>query len=286
MTSGAAEQPPESQPGAAGPDEPAPAEPQPDATGEVAVGEGTGREPADGPTGPGGQELGRVERPAAEQYRGRRRLLLAPLALLPPGDADDNESEGHTIYRRYWEQAETQIDALAVGLGGLHRIYHESLVEGGAAGLSYLQMAYRQGHDMIQAHCQAGAALEATESLELLTETLDLQRCLMLPFTNDQVAARLQEWLGESVRSRYQYIAARIDESLQPDETGLLLINERHQVQFPSDIEVFYIAPPALDEYRRWLQNWAARQERAGAEAVENGGEGDNQADESEAPAY
>ena len=46
------------------------------------------------------------------------------------------------------------------------------------------------------------------------------------------------------------------------DETGLLLINERHQVQFPADIEVIYIAPPALDEFRRWLQNWTEQLQR------------------------
>ena len=40
-------------------------------------------------------------------------------------------------------------------------------------------------------------------------------------------------------------------------------MSERHQVQFPEDIEVFYIAPPALDEFRRWLQNWIAEQQSA-----------------------
>jgi hypothetical protein len=44
------------------------------------------------------------------------------------------------------------------------------------------------------------------------------------------------------------------------------LISERHQVQFPADIEVFYVAPPALDEFRRWLQNWMAQQRREHSE--------------------
>ena len=39
------------------------------------------------------------------------------------------------------------------------------------------------------------------------------------------------------------------------------MISDRHQVQFPGDIEVFYVAPPALDEFRRWMQNWLARQQ-------------------------
>ena len=219
---------------------------------------------------PGPQALGQVERPPADQFQGKRRLLLLPLMFAPPG-ADGEDSDGQAIYQRYWEQARTQVDALAVGLGGLHHIYHESLVEGGEEGLAYLQMADAQACAMIQVRCQAGATLEATESIDLITETIDLQRCLMIPFTSDRVAARIQEWYAEANRSRYDYIAQRIQDTLQADETGLLLINERHQVQFPTEIEVFYIAPPALDEYRRWVQNWAERQQRAAEEMMAQG---------------
>ena len=151
---------------------------------------------------------------------------------------------------------------MAAGLGGLKRIYHESLTEGGAAGLAYLQLADPNSYALVQAKQPDGTALEATESWELLTETLDLQRCLLIPFTNETVLSHIREWFDAANRRRYEYIAQRIDETLQGDETGLLLINERHQVQFPADLEVFYIAPPALDEFRRWLQNWAARRER------------------------
>ena len=227
------------------------------------------------------QELGRVERPPADQYRDKRRLLLVPLMFAPPAEPEGGESEGQAIYQRYWDQARTQIDALASGLGGLHRVYHESLVEGGEEGLVYLQMADPHAHAMIQVRCQAGATLEATESIDLLTEALDLQRCLMVPFTNDTVAIRIQTWLAESNRGRYDHIAQQIEQTLQADETGLLLINERHQVQFPTDIEVFYIAPPALDEYRRWVQNWVARQQRAAEEAGTQGeGGGEDEDDE------
>ena len=107
---------------------------------------------------------------------------------------------------------------------------------------------------------QAGATLEATEDAEGLWETLDLQRCLMVPFSSEKVAIQLREWFNDSVRRRYEHIAGRIDETLGQDEVGLLIINERHQVQFPADVDVFYVAPPALDQFRRWLDDWVARQ--------------------------
>ena len=235
---------------------------------------------SEGPeTQPAAQALGQVERPPADQYRDRRRLLLVPMMFAPPSEPEGEESEGQAIYQRYWEQVRTQVDALSAGLGGLHRIYHESLVEGGEAGLEYLLMAHRNVHGMIQVRCQAGATLEATESIDLLLETMDLQRCLMVPLASETVASRMQEWLSESTRSRYEHIARQIDHNLQADETGLLLINERHQVQFPTDIEVFYIAPPALDEYRRWVLNWSERQQRATEEMMAQG-EGDDGGEE------
>jgi hypothetical protein len=52
-------------------------------------------------------------------------------------------------------------------------------------------------------------------------------------------------------------MATKIRETLEDDEAGLLFIREGHSVQFPSDIEVFSIFPPALDEIHRWYRDQA-----------------------------
>ena len=207
------------------------------------------------------QELGRIERPAAEQYRGRRKLLLVPLVFSPAPD----DPEGAAALQNYWEQMQTQVAALENALGGLQRIYHETITASEEEGMAQLQAGDRRSYTFISGKRESGAVLEATEDMEILLETLDLQRCLMIPLTSATVAARLQEWHAEANRRRYEHIATRIDDTLTGDGVGLLLISERHQVQFPSDIEVFYVSPPALDEFRRWLQNWAARQQHPSA---------------------
>ena len=222
------------------------------------------------------QELGRIERPAAEQYRGRRKLLLVPLVYSPAPD----EPEGAAALQNYWEQMQTQVAALENALGSLQRIYHETITAGEDEGMAQLQAGDRRSLAFVAGKRESGAVLEATEDIEILLETLDLQRCLMIPLTSPSVASRLQEWHAEANRRRYEHIAARIDETLSDDGVGLLLISERHQVQFPADIEVFYVSPPALDEFRRWLQNWAARQQQATEAAfaaqVSNEGADDN----------
>lgn len=212
------------------------------------------------------QELSRIERPSAEQYRGRRKLILVPLVYgpAPPGDApeDTDAAEGAAALQTYWEQAQTQVAALENALGGIRRIYHESIAIGGDAGMEQLAGGDRRSYNLVSAKLAAGATLEAAESLDLLLETLDWQRCLMLPMTSPAVAARLQEWFADANRRRYRHLAGRIDETLDADGVGLLLIGEGHQTQFPGDIEVFYVSPPALAQFRRWLQNWAARQQQ------------------------
>ena len=212
------------------------------------------------------QELGRISRPSAEQYRGLRKLILVPLVYSPVPD----DAEGAAALQNYWEQAQTQVAALENALGGLQRVYHESVTAPGDEGLEQLRSGDLRSHAFVSLKCESGAELEDTEDFETLLETLDLQRCLMMPLASASVASRLHEWHADANRRRYEHMAARIDGTLAEDGVGLLLISERHQVQFPPDIEVFYVAPPALDEFRRWLQNWAARQQQAAVESMQS----------------
>ncbi len=207
------------------------------------------------------EELGRITRPATANYQGKRKLLLAPLVhLAVPTDAAP--AEGVDILARYWDQVDVQVRAVQNALGSVTHVYHENLPEGGDAGLGYLEATGQSSHKLLSSLVEAGAILETTESMEVMAEALDLQRCLMQPLMSPAVASRLQEWFGEANHRRYEFVAEAIDATLGEDETGLLLINERHQVQFPVDIEVIYIAPPALDEFRRWFQNWSEQLQR------------------------
>ncbi len=207
-------------------------------------------------------ELGRMERPSTESFRGKRKLLLAPRVYAPPID----EEEGIAVLQRYWDQIESQVASLESRLGTIRRVYHEGMTNGGEEALKYMATVDERCHALIQSKIRAGASLEVTEDGEVLVETLDLQRCLMLPFSGNTVALRLREWLTEGLRRRYEYVSKRIDDTLGEDQVGLLFISERHQVQFPADMEVFFVAPPALDEFRRWLDGWIAKQQAAGSQ--------------------
>ena len=222
------------------------------------------------------EELGRIQRPTASQYDGRRKLLLVPLIYGPQA----NDPAGAEVLKNYWDQMQTQVNALEDALGGLQHIYHESLTVGGPEGLEQLGSADQRSHAFISEKTESGTVLEPTEDMDILLETLDLQRCMMIPLASPNVGSRLQEWHADSNRQRYEHIANQIDSTLGDNETGLLLISERHQVQFPVDVEVFYVSPPALDEYRRWFQNWMEQQQTAAAAETESDEDGVREGDD------
>ena len=198
------------------------------------------------------QNLGRIEPPSAAQFAGKRKLFLVPLVYEPPADA----KEGQAILARYWEQAQSQLAGLEVRLSAVLHVYHEAVAIGGEEGLKRLQELNTPSTRLVGWKCLGSGTLEATEDEDAFLEVMDLQRLLSIPVASPKVGQRLQEWVAESTRSRYEHIARRIDETLGEDQAGLLIISERHQVQFPSDIEVFYVSPPALDELRRWLETY------------------------------
>jgi hypothetical protein len=103
--------------------------------------------------------------------------------------------------------------------------------------------------------CLSDAQLEATEDLAALEESADWQRCLSIGLVSDVVRSMAVEGYQQATSRRYEHIAGRIDETIEGSESGILFIREDHRVQFPSDLQVFYVAPPALDALKRWIDD-------------------------------
>ena len=102
-----------------------------------------------------------------------------------------------------------QVRAIQNAVGSVTHVYHENLPEGGDDGLGYLEATGQGSHPLVSRLVEAGAALEITESMDVLVETVDLQRCLMQPLLSAAVATRLREWFAEANRRRYEFIAER-----------------------------------------------------------------------------
>jgi len=199
------------------------------------------------------EQLGKIERLEAERFRRGKKLYLVPLVYCP----EDASEEYKEKYSRYWQQVTEQLKNLSSKIGQVNRVYHESVFQGGEDGMKAIERLNASSHQIARSQCDDGAVLEVIEEKELLEEVMDWQRCLMLGFISEKVERTVLESYLEAGKRRNESIARRISDTLKDDEAGLLFIREGHLVQFPTDIEVFSIFPPALDEIHRWHRDQA-----------------------------
>ena len=200
-------------------------------------------------------ELGKIEKPLVEDFKKGRKLFFIPLIY----GGKDSPPEYIEKFNKYWDQAEAQVSELELKLGKASKIYHELIPVGGEEGVKAIKDLNEKSHQLIKYRVVKDAQVEATEEDELLTEFMDWSRCLTIGLQNQKVFTKVYEFYTEASKKRNEYIAQHIDETLKEDEIGLILMREGHKVQFPSDIQLFYVAPPALDEIYRWLRDFESK---------------------------
>lgn len=220
------------------------------------------------------QELGRITRPEVDSFKARRRLFLVPLIY----SFADAPAEYVEKFELYWKQVDEHIANLEAKLGRVTCIYHESLSAGGEEGLKVLEKLNPRSCEIARQRCRDGARLEALEDRELVAECLDWERCLLMGLASEAAVQKVTQFYMEAARRRYEHISKRIDETVGEGDVAVLFIREGHMVQFPKDMDVFSVAPPALDEVHRWLRDHSGRT-RAKAEDNKRAEEQDRPAD-------
>ena len=209
------------------------------------------------------QELGKIERPTAASYEGTRKLFLVPLVFSPPEPPADYVG----MLERYWAGARGQVRRLADRTGRVQHVYHEGITQEGEAGLNLIRQISPRGYALINEFVQEDQAkIEAFEDQDTFYEAIDWQRCLMAGLMSRKVMDLAMNGYRESTKKRFEEMSARIEATLQAGESGVLLMPEENRLQFPKDIQVFYVAPPALDDIHRWLRDQEARERRKPAE--------------------
>ena len=196
------------------------------------------------------EELGKIEKLDIEQF-GLRKLYVVPL-LFSGSDAPADYKEK---LEKYWREVNEQIANQEVKVGKIKRIYHESMSAGGAEGLKIIAEINPLSHLIAKDKFESGAVFEATELAELADECIDWERCLLMGLYSRKALEMVSEAYEKCSVKRFEYIGRRIDETLQKGEAAMLFIREGHMVHFAKDIEVFSVAPPALDDIHRWLRD-------------------------------
>ena len=196
------------------------------------------------------QATEKAEKPQPKHF-GRKLYLVPFIAALkdsPPGYAEKLEA--------YWREVGNHVRNLEARFGKTGKVYHESVPLVGKEGLKLVERLNEKAYRMLRRKCQQGAEFVALEDRDVFEETMDWRRCLAVVLSGS-VLRRVSEFYREASRKRYELMAKWIDETLKDEEAGVLIIGEDHAVQFPPDIQVFYVAPPALDELHRLLRDHA-----------------------------
>jgi hypothetical protein len=207
------------------------------------------------------QELGKIERPEVGDFKKGKKIFLIP--LLYPGI--DSSPEYAEKFELYWKQVMEQVNNLESKIGPVKRVYHESISIGGKEGLQILEKLNQKSYQITSQKCQDEAEFTAIEDKELAEECMDWERCLVFGFMSDKAARTVSELYIEASKKRFEHIKNKIDETLKDDEIAILFIREGHSVQFPNNVEVFSVAPPALDDIHRWLRDRASREKQQDA---------------------
>ena len=204
------------------------------------------------------EELGKIEKPEAGQFANKRKLYLVPL-LYSWRDAPVEYIEKFELY---WQQVREHLANLESKIGGVNRNYHESIAVAGEEGLQLMEKLSSSSYQIVSEKCRSGAQMEAIEDAELVAESMDWERHLMLGFISEKAAKVVSDFFAKASKKRYEHISKRIDETFKENEAAVLFIREGHRVQFAPDIEVISVFPPVLNDIMRWLRDYSPKDEK------------------------
>ncbi|HEX78938.1 MAG TPA: hypothetical protein G4O19_02155 [Dehalococcoidia bacterium] len=196
------------------------------------------------------KKLGKVKKPSVKKFEKGRKLFFLPLVFT----MEKADTEFKEILDRYWRQSREQINNLEEKLTQVKRVYHEWVADSGEQAVKAIDELTAGSKDIVKECLERHAEIQPIEGRDLLNEHIDCSRCLSLGLLSRKIFTQIYQFYSEVQKKRQERVAEIINETLKDDEVGLLVMGEGHQVQFPPDIQVFYIAPPALDEIRRYLR--------------------------------
>jgi hypothetical protein len=144
-----------------------------------------------------------------------------------------------------WSEIDAVIQALDLDWQRL-RLYQDGLPVCGREAEIVHDMARRgsRNHQLLQRLMAKGAVLMGTESGDLLVQEYELAREALgsrSPRSGGVAAARRAR-SSDLLTRRDQFMAQRINDTLKPGETGILLVGLLHNVAayLPQDVQVIY----------------------------------------------
>jgi len=203
------------------------------------------------------QKLGQIEKPKVAVFRGARKLFCLP--LIPSIKIEEGSEDLRNSIDLFWREAGKQIDDLERA-GRVSYVFYESVTKDGEAGLERVKEISEQSYGIVKEKVGQGAELVIIEDEEVLGEFVDWSICLSVVRKSQKVFDKILEFYSDASKRRCEGNAKTIDDTLKKGEAALLVMTEENRMQIqsylPSDIEVFLIHPPALNDFQRFFRDY------------------------------
>jgi hypothetical protein len=148
------------------------------------------------------------------------------------------------VVEKMWAQIESLVANLPVTPGAM-RVYQDGLpvCRHEQEIVSELASAGNRNHGLLLKLQARGATLMGTESPELLVEEYQLAAAAFAPGATVRTRIRQKQLRDTLIEKRDRYIAARINATLGPGESGILFMGMLHQVARYLDPGIDVICP-------------------------------------------
>ena len=207
------------------------------------------------------QKLGQIEKPKVAVFLDARKLFCLP--LIPSIKIEEDSKDLRNSIDLFWQEAGKQIDDLERA-GKISYVFYETVTKDGEAGLEMVKQISEQSSSIVKEKMGQGAELVIMEDEEVLDEFLDWSICLSVVRKSKKVQKKILEFYRDALKRRFERNAKTIDDTIKNSEAALLIMTEDNRMQIqsylPSDIEVFLIHPPALNDFQRCFSDYWKKQ--------------------------
>ena len=207
------------------------------------------------------QRLGKIEKPEVKDFANFRRLFCVP--LIPYVQDKNFQEDLKKSIDTFWKQVAIQITDLEK-TGRVSYIFFESITSGGKKGLEMVKNLSQQSYNIVKEKIDGGAKLVQIENEEILNEFLDWSICLSVIQKSQKVFKKVLEYFRDISKKRNEEMAKKIDATLNKNQSGLLIMTDENRLQvqsnLPSDIQIFLVHPPALNDIIRYFREYWKKQ--------------------------
>ena len=197
------------------------------------------------------EKLTQIPKPKAASFKAGRKIYLVASMFGFQGVPNELEVK----LQSYWSDVRSQIENLEQTLTQVTHVFHEGIFESGQTGLAAIITINPYAHTFINTLCKSTATLESLEDRSLVQEEYDWRMCSSAGVTSEKVYSLIINNLEDTTNKRWAHASKTIDELIPKDDAALLIVNQNHKIQFPEDMQVFYISPPSFDAVKRWVDN-------------------------------